>query len=957
VADPVAELLVRTGQALGASAGGDTALVRDLTAALAAAPADAGSPRAALHNALGLAETLTGQGRGPTTAPLAERAAGHFQRAVGCDAHHVLAAVNRVETLAGIGQRELAAEGARRILARLERQPLLDPAMWGSGHFPPGFDPFRVAWERAARGHAGDPGAETLAKQQLLRGRLHQLLAELTGELHHHYEAVVACPALPTPRAALGRALLHTGRPAAAVCHLRQAVTANPFDAETARTLYQVLGVLEDADGLRRLARSRRLLGQAAPQLPVEDWFVQAPPVGDELAAILVLCCNQRDDTRLCLESVLQHTRSPYELILVDNGSSDATPAYLAEIAARQGPQCVPVIRNETNQGYPRGCNRALVAARGRYLVFLNNDTGVTAGWLEGLIGWSLHDWPQVGLVGAVTNASRPPQEMAVPSRRLADLAAFAEGRRRELRGKAQAVERLAGFCLLARREVFERTGGIDEGYGLGFFDDDDLCVRALNAGFRLLLALDVFVHHFGSRTFTALGIDGPQLLRQNFERFHAKWGAAHSSGYRFPPASRSTVETEPPTAVVSHTSLSSPRVSLCLIVRNEEANLADCLRSAADLVQEIVVVDTGSTDRTKEIAQEFGARVFEFPWCDSFAAARKESLRHATGDWIFWLDADDRLDEENRAKLRGLFAGLPAANAADVMTCLCLPDPVARTATEVTHVRLFRNHPQIRWQYRVHEQILPAVRQTQGEVHWTDFVVRHVGYQDPALRRRKLDRDLRLLRLDQAEHADDPFILFNLGSVTQELGQPAEALPLLLRSLEHSHPSDSIVRKLYALIAGCHGARGALPPALQACQEGRRHYPDDTELLFLEAQLRRDQGDLEGASGCLLRLLAVRPAAYFASIDTGLRGYKARHDLAVVYCQQGRPAEASEQWPLALTERPDFVPSWLGLAELDLKAGDWTDLETVAQRLEKQDQALEAAVLRARGCWPGGSS
>src|SRR5262249_28032262 len=163
------------------------------------------------------------------------------------------------------------------------------------------------------------------------------------------------------------------------------------------------------------------------------------------------------------------------------------------------------------------------------------------------------------------------------------------------------------------------------------------------------------------------------------------------------------------------------------------------------DLLDEVVVVDTGSTDRTKEVATRLGAKVFDFPWVDSFAAARNESLRHATGEWIFWLDADDRLDEENRQKLQALLANLGEENAAWVMKCLCLPEAATGMATVVDHVRLFRNHPQVRWQYRVHEQILPAVRRSGGEVRWSDVVIHHVGYQDPATRRRKLDRDLRL--------------------------------------------------------------------------------------------------------------------------------------------------------------------------------------------------------------------
>src|SRR5258708_7858991 len=116
------------------------------------------------------------------------------------------------------------------------------------------------------------------------------------------------------------------------------------------------------------------------------------------------------------------------------------------------------------------------------------------------------------------------------------------------------------------------------------------------------------------------------------------------------------TREMEPP-------AVATPLVSLCIIARNEEQNLPDCIASVAGLAGEVVVIDTGSTDGTVEIAQRLGAKVFHFPWVDSFAAARNESLKHATGKWIFWMDADDRADAENRDRLRTLFANLPDEN------------------------------------------------------------------------------------------------------------------------------------------------------------------------------------------------------------------------------------------------------------------------------------------------------
>src|SRR5438132_14215088 len=105
------------------------------------------------------------------------------------------------------------------------------------------------------------------------------------------------------------------------------------------------------------------------------------------------------------------------------------------------------------------------------------------------------------------------------------------------------------------------------------------------------------------------------------------------------------------------------------MIVKNEEANLAECLSPVRSLVDEIVVVDTGSTDRTREVAAAWGARIFEFPWCDDFSAARNECLRHARGDWVLSLDADDRVDDANAKKLEGLFAGLAGPAAYSMIT------------------------------------------------------------------------------------------------------------------------------------------------------------------------------------------------------------------------------------------------------------------------------------------------
>jgi tetratricopeptide (TPR) repeat protein len=267
-----------------------------------------------------------------------------------------------------------------------------------------------------------------------------------------------------------------------------------------------------------------------------------------------------------------------------------------------------------------------------------------------------------------------------------------------------------------------------------------------------------------------------------------------------------------------------------------------------------------------------------------------------------------------------------------------------------VDHIRLFRNHPKIRWRYRVHEQILPAIRETGGEVRWADVVIRHIGYTDPQLRKRKLQRDLRLLEIEHHEQPQDPFTLFNLGSVLQEIGQYAKALPLLRESLNRSHPADSIVRKLYALIANCHLHLRQINEALRVCHDGLTVCPDDQELLFLESIIRTEQGDYAGAKAVLVRLLSTQAGQHFASVADGLRGHRGRHQLAVVCFRQGEFDEARMLWQAVLRDRPTFLQARVGLAELALTQLHWQELEEMLAGLDKHPTgALDATMLRGK--------
>jgi glycosyltransferase involved in cell wall biosynthesis len=289
---------------------------------------------------------------------------------------------------------------------------------------------------------------------------------------------------------------------------------------------------------------------------------------------------------------------------------------------------------------------------------------------------------------------------------------------------------------------------------------------------------------------------------------------------------------------------MASTRVSLCMIVKNEEANLPRCLGSVADLVDEIVVVDTGSSDQTGAIARDLGARVVDFPWRDSFAEARNESIHQATGDWIFWLDADDQVDEVNRPKLKSLFGRLGAEPIAYYMWTALVWD--SGEINTVEHVRLFRKLADIRWKYRVHEQLVHGAEWLTRMADSTDVAIRHAGYQQSDRLKSKMERNIPLLELDRQEYPNDAVVLFHLGWTYLKLARPAEALPHLQKALAYCAPTLSIVRLLYLLLAQTWEQLGNFAEALAACREGRRRFDKDAELLAMEQRLAGKAGSID---------------------------------------------------------------------------------------------------------------
>ena len=366
------------------------------------------------------------------------------------------------------------------------------------------------------------------------------------------------------------------------------------------------------------------------------------------------------------------------------------------------------------------------------------------------------------------------------------------------------------------------------------------------------------------------------------------------------------------PEEIGKHKSERRHHLSVCLIVKNEEQFLDQCLKSVKGLADQIVVVDTGSTDRTVEIAKEHGAQVHSFAWCDDFSAARNVALEHATGDWILMLDADEELPSEHYGALRKLLR-------TDSVMAWRLPIiDVGREDEGCCYVpRLFRNAPGLFYVGRIHEQVfgsLEARRQEWGlENRLGDAALRHHGYRPDVVKdRNKIERNLRLLEKAVAESPDDPNLVMNHGLELTRSGsldagveqyqrafeilsrQPAgtvvpELREMLLTQMSTHLMAQKWFNEIVRVLASPLAAAGGLTASL--------HFT--LGLAYFELK------QFSEAAGQMRQCLAKRNQPALAPINQEIRKAGPHHCLALCLDQMGETDAAAEEFRLAIEADP----------------------------------------------------
>jgi GT2 family glycosyltransferase len=382
----------------------------------------------------------------------------------------------------------------------------------------------------------------------------------------------------------------------------------------------------------RILERSNRQISVERPAKSVAAPPAMAGYAAAPLVSIVIPVFNALEYTQQCVESLYAKGAGvSFETIVVDDGSTDATNEWLATAATKY--DNFFFLRNAENVGFARSVNRGVQQSRGKFVVLLNNDTLVTPNWLDRLITTAERD-DSIGIVSPMTNYVGEGIQLDERARNLqpaeADNYAGALASRDDL---VYEPRRLVFFCVLIKRAVFNAIGLLDERYGRGNFEDDDYCLRARVAQFKLAVATNAFVYHHGSKTFEANNISHDELMERNRDQYYKK--VSDISGHLYHASTRREISRNCAVSVIVRT-LDRPT-----LLKNALASLSN--QTWEDF--EVVLVNDGGR-YPREALECFDGllnlRYVEHENTRGRTYALNNGIRNASGRFITYLDDDD---------------------------------------------------------------------------------------------------------------------------------------------------------------------------------------------------------------------------------------------------------------------------------------------------------------------------
>ncbi|MBP2644566.1 MAG: glycosyl transferase family 2 [Firmicutes bacterium] len=354
-------------------------------------------------------------------------------------------------------------------------------------------------------------------------------------------------------------------------------------------------------------------------------------------------------------------------------------------------------------------------------------------------------------------------------------------------------------------------------------------------------------------------------------------------------------------------------KVSLCMIVKDEGKNLRRCLQSVSTVVDEIIIVDTGSTDNTCEIAREFGALVEHFVWTDSFGDARNRSLELATGDWVLVLDADEELILETADIMRRLTENQRVSGYFLRMESFVGGNGVTEVVPDLVF-RLFKNRTEHRFYGAIHEQIADVILQHNQEAQFgiaEDMVIRHYGFlEEQIIAKDKKKRNLRLVQEHIQKNPDDQLLRYHYGVELYRVGKYEQAATEFIKAADSVDRRISYLPKLVRYVVICYYNEKKYDVALNAVKQGLEWFPTYADLYYYQGAICFEQKKYDLAYASFSKAVSMpEQPTYYASLR-GIKGFLAYYHLGQIAELFSNQEEALENYILSLRDNAAFTAS-----------------------------------------------
>ena len=392
--------------------------------------------------------------------------------------------------------------------------------------------------------------------------------------------------------------------------------------------------------------------------------------------------------------------------------------------------------------------------------------------------------------------------------------------------------------------------------------------------------------------------------------------------------------------------------ISLCMIVKNEERFLEECLESVKHFVDEINIVDTGSTDRTLEIARKYTDRIEHREWRNDFAWARNESLNMATKRWVLVLDADEELTADSGSTLAAL-ANVPADVEPVYIRISNLVDDESG-AGKMTHLlpRIYPNTPRIRYHGVIHENIGRVDANVEMGGVLSPIRIIHKGYMASIIAgRKKSERNLPLLAKAVEENAEHSFAWFNYGMSAigaEEIDRGVAAFEKMFEIDERTGIVRSYHALAYLALAAAYAyRRDDIEKGLATVEKCLAVYDDYSNAHFTKGDILMHAKRYEEARVCLKRAIETRAnVANHYMVDDEIFQWKAQYNIALTYLRSNEPEKAAEWFGEALVNKPESVLIRRQRARALERAGKLFDAEVGFRDLFEHRNGDDAVVV-----------